>query len=214
MNRIDLYASFISEQVYMDEIFGDRDRGYPYEMENPKNNYNYKYHIDLHDNVHPAGVSIMHGSSTAHVAFSMPRDGYGISPEAKKTYHKVYNEHLNNNKSNTEAHIAATQAVLNKHSAADAKLANDAMLGGPTITRPNTSKHHNYGIFSTMKKIMNDHGKNHPDVKQFMITSSGDVENRDRMYGILAKKHGGKTNVDSDGDVDYTIPNPHHKKET
>lgn len=65
-----------------------------------------------------------------------------------------------------------------------------------------------------MKKIMDEHGKNHPDVKQFMITSSGDVENRGRMYGILAKKHGGKTNVDFDGDVDYTIPNPHHKKET
>jgi len=215
MNKVELYAFFISEQVYMDEVFGGRDKGYPYKKINDQNNYGYKYHIDLHDNVRPADVSIMHGLNNAHVAFSMPSAGYGISPEAKKTYHEVYDKHLSKSEDKLDAHIAATEAVLHKHSAGDAKLASDAMQSKSTITRPNNSAHHNYGIFSTMKKIMNEHGKNHPEVKQFMYSSSGDSRGKDsrgHFYDRLAKMHGGKTNVDSDGDVDYTIPNPHYKE--
>ena len=213
MNKVELYASFISDQVALNEMFGGRDKGYPYKEKPIKSKDTYGYNIDLPDNVSSAGVGIMHGFNTAHVAFSMPKAGYGISPEAKKTYHEVYDQHLSQHGDKTDAHIAATEAVLHKHSAADAKLANDALHSGSTITRPNNSSHHNYSIFSTMKKIMDEHGKKHPNMKQFMYTSSDDSDNRGRLYSHFAQKNGGTTNFDSDGDVNYTIPNPHYKGE-
>jgi hypothetical protein len=47
-----------------------------------------------------------------------------------------------------------------------------------------------------------------------MYTSSGDSDNRGRVYSQFAQKNGGTTNFDSDGDVNYTIPNPHYKGES
>ena len=217
MNRIDLYAAFISEQVYMDEIFGDRDRGYPYHKRDFKQtrDSDHEYEVDLPDNALPATVSIYRSSATKMgiVNFDMPTDGYGISPEAKQTYKTVYQHHINQGKAHQrdafDAHKHAVAAVGSSHGQEEAEKADKSW--DVSYMAGMGSKHHAYRMMATVGKILHEHGKNNPQIKHFKFQSSGDKDSRDKLYHAIAKKHGGEKHYDENEDEHfYTIPNPHY----
>lgn len=232
MNRIELYASFISDQIDLDEVFGGSDRGYPYINDTRPTDHHTQhfYNIKLPDNTQDAIVDILHhkkslnvfgkdSPTTATVGFTMPRVGYGLSPEAKETYDKTFDDHVAKGKDHYDAHGEAVRAVDKAHGEDEADKADAGFTGGSTITRAYNSAHHNYRIFSTISKIMNEHGKNHPDIKHFTFSSSGDHKSRGELYHLLAKKHGGEAHINDNqysssyGEKYYTIPNPHYKGE-
>ncbi len=226
--------------IAINEIFSGGDRGFPFEKKPPEEYYSFvhDYDVKLPDNARPAEVRLIHQhkkrmgraadyAGTAHVSFTMPASGYGMSPEAIETYHNAYNDHIKNSRpigtrrddhitaradygTERDAHNVATAAVLKKHGAADAKLAATARGDGSTMYRSDNSAHHNYGILSTVKKIMDAHGQKHPEIKHFEFSAVDDGPSRDRLYGVLAQKHGGTTHLDSTGETKYRIPNPHY----
>jgi len=226
MNKVELYASFISDQVALNEVFGGHDVGYSYVNDTrptgiPNHHY---YNIKLPDNAQDATVEIYHhkkidSPATATVGFTMPRVGYGLSPEAKKTYDKTFDDHVAKGNDHYDAHGEAVRAVDKAHGEDEADKADNGFTGGNTSTRAYNSSRHNYRIFSTISKIMNEHGKNHPEIKHFAFSSSGDFKSRGDLYHLLAKKNGGEVHIDhnqyspSYGEKYYTIPNPHYKGE-
>jgi hypothetical protein len=216
MNKVELYASFISDQVALNEMFGGRDRGYPYkkDIESTDPYGGHFYDIDLHDNTIPARVDIQHmHNKKAMVGFEMPSDGYGISPEAKKTYHKTFDEQIAKGAKYHIAHNEAVEKVAARHGNDDAQKAFMAW-GGTSATRVSGAAHHNYGMIATVSKILHDHGKAHPNIKAFTFASSGDHKSRDSLYHAIIKKEGGTREIDPVyGDYNYTIPNPHYKGE-
>ncbi len=229
--------------IAINEMFSGGDRGYPFEKKPPEEHHSihsivHDYDVKLPDNVHDSGVRIIHEhkkrmgrardyAGTAHVSFTMPASGYGMTPEAKETYHNAYNDHIKNSRpigtrrddhitaradygTERDAHNVATAAVLKKHGAADAKLADDARSHGSTMYRSNESNHHNFSMFATVKKIMDAHGKAHPEIKHFGFSSVHDDPSRDRLYDNLTRMHGGTTHLDFTGERQYLIPNPHY----
>ena len=220
MNRIDLYASFISEQVYMDEIFDGRDKGYPYSKNNSLGgDYDHTYNIDLPDHVDDAKVNFNHYGRdhlSAEVAFTMPSKGYGVKPDEKKTYRNAFKHHRENNMDGYSDDYAI-DAVRNKHGSEAAQRVSDAKRSAQSYGAFNHGSHHAYRVMTTVKKIMDEHGKNHPQIKNFVFTSEEQGDSREKLYKALTIKHGGRHFLDDRGPDHqrvYVIPNPHHKKET
>ena len=218
MNRIDLYAAFISEQVYMDEVIGGSDKGYPYVKDEHLSYPNDVHFYDIHlpDNILSSRVDIQHQpiGQAATVGFTMPKGGYGISPEAKKTYTKEFNRHVNNGSDHYDAHSMAANKVGLLHGREDSRKADEAWHSGETDVRDSTTNtaHHAYHVMSTISKILHEHGKSNPHIKEYHFSSSGDHDSREKLYHAIAKRHGG-TRRDypfHEGMYYYSIPNPHH----
>jgi hypothetical protein len=216
MNNVQLYAEFISEQLYNDinELFSDKDKGYSYkkDIKDDDDPGEHFYHIDLPDNTRHAEVHVSHirGHHAAMVGFTAPGVGYGISPEAKKTYHQAYNRDISHGHDPFDAHHTAVTAVDLKHGPDESKKAAQAW-GSDTVMRSGRNSHHNYGILSTVSKILNAHAKENPHIQTFMFSSSGDHPSRERLYHAIAKKHNGVTHIDNaTGEKWHDIPNPHY----
>lgn len=213
MNRIDLYAAFISEQVYMDEVIGGSDKGFSYhkrDLDQTRDTADHEYEVDLPDNARPATVSISHmeNSKKAGVHFDMPSMGYGISPEAKKTYKKVYAHHIEKEYPLT-AHKHAVAAVGSSHGQEEAEKADKSWED--SLMASDFASHHAHRMLSTVGKILHEHGKNNPHIHAFTFIASGDKESRGTLYDAITKKYGGEKHYDKkDAEYYYTIPNPHH----
>jgi hypothetical protein len=213
MNRIDLYAAFISEQVYMDEMFGGKDRGYPYKDLGPDEEYkdDHNYAFDLPDNAGKGKVQITaHEDGTHHVNFTVPSKGYGLSPEAKKTYDKEYDKQISLGNEHFGAHLSAVKQVYAKHGKDEGQRARDSFSSSVKRGEDPFAAKHNYAIMSTVGKILRDHAKNHSEVSHYRFSSSGDVDSRDPLYAFITKREGGTTeNKSSYGKntyKEYTIP--------
>lgn len=229
MSNVQRYAEFISEQIYHDinELFSSKDKGYSYKKDVKPSDLSgeHFYHIDLPDNTQPAEVHISHipvydydhpktPAQTGMVGFTMPAHGYGISPEAKKTYHKTFNDKVDKGHDHFDAHHSAVTQVDLRHGPDQAEKAIKSWGSDAVVRSHNSaSAHHNYGIMASVSKILHDHGKSNPDIHHFMFSSSGDHPSRERLYKAIAKKHGGETHTDVNDESFYTIPNPYHKEE-
>jgi len=213
MNKIDLYASFISDQVYLDEMFGGRDKGYPYKDLGPDEEYKEDHHyaFDIPDNAGKGKVKITaEGDGTHHVNFTVPSKGYGLSPEAKKTYDKEYDKQISLGNEHFDAHLSAVKQVYAKHGEDEGQKARDSFSSSVNRGEDPLASKHNYAIMSTVGKILRDHAKNHPEVSHYRFSSSGDVNSRDDLYDFITQKEGGTTEtMPSYGKTkykQYTIP--------
>ena len=230
MNRIELYASFISEQVYMDEIFGGNDKLYSYDKSEDEHNptLDHIYHIHM-GSVHPAIVSINHDEDTknADVSFLTAKDPSKVhyhvnvdkiethkremTPEEKTTYTNAYKASLKKNPNENPIHHfgVANHAVYLKHSITIPTPHYDTEQT-PALTK------HATRIFSTIGHILKNHAKNY-DVNNYEFL--GD-ESRKGLYGRIAARFGGKTGEESSPGLiwgksytQYSIP-ARLKKET
>jgi hypothetical protein len=214
---ITTFKEFISEQEALNEMFGGRDKGYPYKDLGPDEEYkeDHKYAFDIPDNAGKGKVEITaHEDGTHHVNFTVPSKGYGLSPEAKKTYDKEYDKQISlGNKAFEEhfgAHLSAVKQVYAKHGKDEGQRARDSFSSSVKRGEDPFAAKHNYAIMSTVGKILRDHAKNHPEVSHYRFSSSGDVDSRDDLYDFITKKEGGTTEtMPSYGKTiykQYTIP--------
>jgi hypothetical protein len=203
MNKVEFYASFISEQVYMDEIFGGRDRGYPYDKsEDPHNSdLDHMYHIHT-GSVFPAVLSINHDENTknADVSFVTAKDPSKVhhhvnddtveterremTPEEKTTFINAYKQSLKKNPTEYSDHHfgLANHALYLKH---------NITLPYPhyeTEQTPALAKHA-IRLFSTIGDILKKHAKKY-DVNNYEYTGEG--KSRNALYNRIASRFGGK----------------------
>ena len=147
-----------------------------------------------------------HNGHNADVSFTMPKFGYNIKPEEKETYDAAVKSHKG--EPDEEFHSGyGISAVRDKHGTEAMERVAKASGSFQTFRgNGGEAKHHTFGMFATVKKIIHEHGKSNPHIRAFTFSSSTSSPSRLKLYSKIAQRHGGEG---SGGQ--YEIPNPHYK---
>lgn len=215
MSNVERYANFISEQTYIDEIFGDKDKPYSYVRDENHKLEGHRYEVKLPGELHPGVVHVDSFAITphrAHVSFSMPTRGRlsSIPDEVHKTYNDAYQR---SKKENPEIDQYTAQPHEHHHENALAKVREKhgyeayEQYSHPGYTHDLHSDHahHAMKMLSTVVHIMKEHAKKHPEVKQFVFTANKYEGSRKKLYDKISDRFGGKSEI-SGAYAKYTLP--------